>query len=77
MVEVFYKPDFKVYIFKGDDMHNEELLAALDNSPTYSRTARELESIAAIASTTICKEVDAMSTEEQEDNIDFEQENNL
>ena len=77
MLEVFYKPDFKVYIFKGDDMHNEELLAALDNSPTYSRTARELESIAAIASTTICKEVDAMSTEEQEDNIDFEQENNL
>ena len=45
MLEVFYKPDFKVYIFKGDEMHNEELLAALDNSPTYSRTAQELERI--------------------------------
>ncbi len=49
MVEVLYKPDFKVYIFKGDDMHNEELLAALDNSPTYNRTAQELEKISAIA----------------------------
>ena len=49
MVEVFYKPDFKVYIFKGEEMHNEELLAALDNSPTYSRTAQELERITAMA----------------------------
>ena len=48
MVEVFYKPDFKIYIFKGEDMHNEELLTALDNSPTYSRTAQELERITAI-----------------------------
>ena len=29
-------------------MHNEEFLSALDNSPTYSRTAQELESIEAI-----------------------------
>jgi cell division protein FtsZ len=49
MVEVFYKPDFKVYIFKGEDMYNEELLTALDNSPTYTRTAQELERIASIA----------------------------
>ena len=48
MVEVFYKPDFKIYIFKGEDMHNEEILTALDNSPTYSRTAQELERIMAI-----------------------------
>ena len=52
MVEAFYKPDFKVYIFKGDDMYNEELLAALDNSPTYTRTAQELEKIAAIVGET-------------------------
>ena len=49
MVEVFYKPDFKVYIFKGEEMYNEELLTALDNSPTYTRTAQELERIASIA----------------------------
>ena len=51
MVEAFYKPEFKVYIFKGEEMHNEELLTALDNSPTYSRTAQELERITAIATT--------------------------
>ena len=50
MVEAFYKPEYKVYIFKGEDMHNEELLAAIDASPTYKRTAQELERISAIAS---------------------------
>ena len=43
MVNALYKPDYKMYIFKGDEMYNEELLAALDNSPTYRRTAQELE----------------------------------
>ena len=56
MVEVFYKPDFKVYIFKGEDMYNEELLTALDNSPTYTRTAQELERIASIATAVRPKE---------------------
>ena len=56
MVEVFYKPDFKVYIFKGEDMYNEELLTALDNSPTYTRTAQELERIALIATAVRPKE---------------------
>ena len=48
MVEAFYKPTYKIHIFKGEEMHNEEFLSALDNSPTYSRTAQELESIEAI-----------------------------
>ncbi len=56
MVEVFYKPDFKVYIFKGEEMYNEELLTALDNSPTYTRTAQELERIASIATAVRHKE---------------------
>ena len=56
MVEVFYKPDFKVYIFKGEDIYNEELLTALDNSPTYTRTAQELERIASIATAVRPKE---------------------
>ena len=56
MVEVFYKPDFKIYIFKGEEMYNEELLTALDNSPTYSRTAQELERIASIATAVRPKE---------------------
>ena len=56
MVEALYKPDFKVYIFKGEDMYNEELLTALDNSPTYTRTAQELERIASIATAVRPKE---------------------
>ena len=43
MVNTLYKPDYKMYIFKGDEMYNEEFLAALDNSPTYRRTAQDLE----------------------------------
>ena len=50
MVSVLYKPDYKMYIFKGDEMYNEEFLAALDNSPTYSRTAQDLEKMVSIFS---------------------------
>ena len=64
MVEAFYKPDFKVYIFKGEDMHNEELLTALDNSPTYSRTAQELERITGIA-TTLQPAVEEVAADEE------------
>ena len=45
MVDVFYKSEYKVYIFKGDEMYNDEFIEALDNSPTYKRTAMELEKI--------------------------------
>jgi cell division protein FtsZ len=48
MVEVFYKPEYKVYIFKGEEMYNEEFLNALDASPTYSRTAQDLEKMMGI-----------------------------
>ena len=50
MVSVLYKPDYKMYIFKGDEMYNEEFLAALDNSPTYRRTAQDLERMVSIFS---------------------------
>ena len=76
MVEVFYKPEYKVYIFKGEDMHNEELLAAIDASPTYKRTAQELERITAIAGSSM--ETDftksgqpATNTVEESDNEDI------
>lgn len=45
MVGVFYKPDYKIYIFKGNEICNEEFLTAIDNSPAYTRTAQELERI--------------------------------
>ena len=49
MMGVFYKTEYKVYIFKGDDMYNDELIEALDNSPTYKRTNTELEKIIDLA----------------------------
>ena len=45
MVGVFYKSEYKTYIFKGDEMYNEEFIEALDNSPTYKRSTMELEKI--------------------------------
>ncbi len=71
MVEVFYKPDYKVYIFKGEDMHNEELISALDNSPTYSRSAQELERISGIIPAGIAEEESVV--EEQEENVEQEE----
>ena len=48
MVNALYKPDYKMYVFKGEEMYNEEFLAALDNSPTYRRTAQDLERMVSI-----------------------------
>ena len=45
MASVFYKSEYKVYIFKGDEMYDDEFIEALDNSPTYKRTTAELERI--------------------------------
>ena len=76
MVGTFYKPDYKMYIFKGDEMYNEEFLAALDNSPTYSRTAQDLERIISIlgSETTVTTPVDVTTVDEIENN-DIEDEN--
>lgn len=45
MAEVFYKQEYKVYIFDGADMDDEDLITAIDNSPTYKRTTRELDQL--------------------------------
>ena len=68
MVDTFYKPDYKMYIFKGDEMYNEEFLAALDNSPTYSRTAKDLERITSILGneTVVTAPVDVTTVDEVE-----------
>lgn len=47
MAEVFYKEEYKVYIFDSFDMNDEDLIAAIDNSPTYKRTTRELDQLKA------------------------------
>ena len=43
MMDKLYKQEFKVYIFKGDEMNNDAFIEALDKSPTHKRTAKELE----------------------------------
>ena len=45
MVDVFYKQDYRIYIFTGDEMFDEDFISAIDNQPTYSRTAHELEQL--------------------------------
>ena len=67
MVGVFYKPEYRVYIFKGDEMYNDELLEAIDNSPTYKRSATELEKITNIV-------IDAEQKEKPEQNSLVEKE---
>ncbi len=65
MASVLYKPDYKMYIFKGDEMYNEEFLAALDNSPTYRRTAQDLERMVAILGN---ESISCLPDEEMNDN---------
>ena len=45
MVDVFYKQDYRIYIFTGDEMFDEDFISAIDSLPTYSRTAHELEQL--------------------------------
>jgi cell division protein FtsZ len=68
MVGIFYKPEYKVHIFKGDEMYNEEFLAALDNSPTFCRTAQELERMQAIIACPAASEENIPETEVEETN---------
>ena len=48
MLDTYYKPSYKIHIFSDEEMYNEEFITAIDNSPTYKRTAQELEKIVAI-----------------------------
>ena len=43
MARAFYKQEHKVYIFNGDEINDEDFINAIDNSPTYKRTTRDLE----------------------------------
>ena len=45
MKDAFYKEDFRIYIFNDDDLDNEELIAAVESSPTHKRLAKELQQI--------------------------------
>ena len=77
MIGNLYKPDYKIYIFKGDEMYNEEFIAAIDNSPTYKRTAQELERMVAMlgegkpADSVAENKNETVKEEEKDDDDDF------
>ena len=43
MEKQFYKEEYKVYIFENDDIFNDELVYAVENTPTYKRTVQDIE----------------------------------
>lgn len=89
MMDALYKPEYKVYIFKGDDMNNIELIDALDNSPTYKRSSMELEKLMEIVNAsplpaesdnengTPIEGTDEQSAEEEAEESANEEENNI
>lgn len=73
MEKSFYKEEYKIFIFEGDEMNDDELISAIDNSPAYKRTVQELDSLKNIISTrnTANEEVATIAEEptgENEDN---------
>lgn len=45
MKDAFYKEDFKIYIFEEDELDNEVLITAIENSPTYKRLTKDLQQL--------------------------------
>lgn len=45
MAQAFYKEEFRVFIFTGDEINDEDFIATIDNSPTYKRSIHDLENL--------------------------------
>ena len=75
LLGTFYKPDYKMYVFKGEEMYNDEFLAALDNSPTYKRTAQELECMVSIFGNEVQEISTPTANESTENNVVTEEDN--
>ena len=45
MANAFYKQDYRIFIFTGDEMFDEDFVSTIDSQPTYSRSAHELEQL--------------------------------
>ena len=59
MKDAFYKEDFRIYIFDDADLDNEELISAVESSPTHKRFAKDIQQIKSLSA-------DAKKSEEQE-----------
>lgn len=42
MEKAFYKEEYKIFIYDENSLNNEEIIMAVENSPTYKRTIQEL-----------------------------------
>ena len=68
MKDVFYKEDFKVYIFEDEDLDNESLIAAVESSPTHKRLAKELQLLKSHSAMAKAEEEAAENVTEEENN---------
>ena len=62
MEKTFDKEEYKIFIFEEEDMSNDELISALDNSPAYKRTVQELDTLKKITAARKREEVTTPST---------------
>lgn len=74
MQKAFYKQDFRVYIFEGDDIDDENLIATIDNSPTYKRTSRELEQLHSMKAKESTPENEAINADSNIEEMNNEEE---
>lgn len=72
MEKNFYKEEYKMFIFENDEMNDEELISAIDNSPTYKRTVQELDTFKSIIQARNNTPAEVVVTNEEEE----QQENN-
>lgn len=68
MEKVFYKTEYKIFIFEDEDMDNDELIAAIEKSPTYNRTALELETLKTIVRGAVATPVNNIDNDMEENN---------
>ncbi|MBO5263822.1 MAG: cell division protein FtsZ [Bacteroidaceae bacterium] len=76
MEKNFYKEEYKMFIFENDEMNDEELISAIDNSPTYKRTVQELDTFKSMIqarNNTPAEVVVTNEEEEQEENNEEEE----
>ncbi len=64
MKDAFYKEDFRIYIFNDDDLDNEELIAAVESSPTHKRLAKELQHIKSLSAEAKKSEAQEIASEQ-------------
>lgn len=66
MTKAFYKQEYRIYIYTGEEMENEDFIATIDNSPTYSRSARDLEKLKNVSKAYAVAEAVVTNNEENE-----------